>query len=75
MGAPEIFVSEDKPKLFSTQGKKPTHGEKKPHILFPGVGGVHLPLPQLRASMRKSEYEMQYIFGNCSSHNDTKNTL
>ena len=73
----EIFVSEDKPKskTFFTQGKKNTHMGKKPHTYFFSRGGVHLPLPLLRASMSKSEYEMHNIFGNYSSHNDTKNTL
>ena len=39
-----------------------------------GGGGVHLPLPLLRASMSKSEYEMHNIFRNYSSHNHHNDT-
>ena len=68
-----MFVSGDKPKTFSTQGKKTPHGEKT-HNFFQGDASTY-PLPLNWASMRKSEYEVYNIFENYLSHNDTKNTL
>ena len=44
---PEMFVSGDKPKTFSTQGKKYTLGKKPPTYFFPG-GAYTYPCPSCR---------------------------